>query len=150
MLQLVRINHGSDGLNGAIGDIEFDDRNETILVVEEHGAWLPVHTRPSHSCAHRLTLREDSVQEPGDVIAAADRLRHCSSLSSAVSVEDSIGRQQMDQIFQCAVLAGGEETLGKFVSFLARRFESRLAGFDVSFGPDKYLPAIVFASLNDL
>jgi hypothetical protein len=43
MLQLIRIDYGSDGLNGATGDIEFDDRNETILVVEEQGAGLTVH-----------------------------------------------------------------------------------------------------------
>jgi hypothetical protein len=38
-------------LNNAIGDIEFDNRNETIPAIEEHGARLAVHVRASQSSA---------------------------------------------------------------------------------------------------
>jgi hypothetical protein len=63
-----------------------------------------------------LTLGEDIAEPPRDAIAPTDRLRNCSRLSSAVSIEDGIRRQQMDQILQFAALTGCKKSLGKFIS----------------------------------
>ena len=48
-------------------------------------------------------------------------------LSTAVTVEDGIRGQEVDQIVEAALAAGGKETAGKFVTLFGGWFESRLS-----------------------
>src|SRR5215472_4795292 len=88
MGELVGIDDGPDGLDGAIGDVQADHVDQPALWVEELGSGMAVDHDRLGLDAQPFTLPEPGVEHPGNVVAAVDRAVNAGALGPAVAVED--------------------------------------------------------------
>jgi hypothetical protein len=147
--QFVRVDHSTYRPNGVVDDIEFHNSNEAILLVQKHGTWLSVHIRTPDSAPERLALDEQTLEQPGDAIPSMHGVQSRRNLASSISVKNGISSQHVNQTIQIALLARVKETSGEFITFLARGFEPRLTGLDMTLGSGEYLAAVVLSLLDD-
>jgi len=148
--QFVRVDHSTYRPNGVVDNVEFHNSNEAILLVQKHCTWLTVDIRATDSAPERLTLDEQALEQPGDAISSMHGVQSRRNLASSISVKNGISSQHLNQTLQIALLARVEETSGEFITLLARGFEPRLTGLDMTLCPGEYLAAVVLGLLDDL
>src|SRR5256885_896477 len=71
--QLVGVDDGADGLQGAVADVGADDVVWRVGGVEEGGPGLAFDRHKLDADAEPLSLPEPGIEHPGDVVAAMDR-----------------------------------------------------------------------------
>jgi hypothetical protein len=150
MLEFVRVDHGADGLDQAVGDVEGEDADHAALAVVGDGARLAVnHGR--HAVGPLLPRpAEQSEDEPGDPFGPVHRLAQGLALAAAVADRDHIGRQDVEQCAEVPAVYRAEEAAGHLVSLLAGSVEPGLARVYVVPGPDGDLPAVRLGLAGDL
>lgn len=119
MVQLVGVDHGSDGLHLAVGDVEREDVDDAPFGVVGDRPGLAVDPDQLAVCAHLLAPAEQPEDEPGDTVPPVEGLGRGPCLAAAVADGDGIGREQLEQGSQVAAGGGGEEPAGHLVALLA-------------------------------
>jgi len=116
MPELVRVDHGPDRLDQAVGDVQRDYAEHAALCVVGDRAWLAVDPGQLAVRAQLLAAAAQPEQEPGDPFRPDQRGEQRLALTAAVADHDHVGRQQLNQPGQVAAASGGEEPAGHLVA----------------------------------
>jgi hypothetical protein len=116
MPELVRVHHGPDCLNQAVGDVQRDHAEHAALCVVGDRARLAVDPGQLAVSAQLLAAAAQPDQEPGDPFRPGQRGEQRLALAAAVADHDHVGREQLKQPGQVAAARGGEEPAGHLVA----------------------------------
>jgi hypothetical protein len=150
MLELVGVDHRTDRLDQAVGDVEREDADHVAFGVVGHGTWLAVHHGRRAVGAVVPRPAEQPEQEPGHPRCAVQRLAPGQALATAVADHDHVRSEEVQQAVEVTAADRLEEPAGYLVPLLARGLEPGLALVDVVPGADEDLPAVRLGLAGDL
>jgi hypothetical protein len=150
VLKLVGVDHRTDRLHQAVGDVEGEDACHPAFGVVDHGARLPVHQGRHAVDALLLRAAEQPDHEPGDPLRPVHRLAQSPALASAVADRHHVGGEKFEQRAQVAAARSVEEAAGHLVALLAGGVEPRFALIDMVPGTDEDLTAVRLGLAGDL
>jgi len=150
VLQLVRVDHGSDRLHRAVVDVEREHVRDPPLGVEHERAGLAVHVVELEGDAQLGHLLADPGEELAHAVPADDRSRPRRRVATAVAVDDDVGSEHLDERIDVPLGDRVEEPRGQAFALLPRRFEAGLPVVDVTACTSRELPTVVRPLADDL
>ncbi len=149
-MQLVGVDHGSDSLHLAVGDIEGEHVDDAPLGVVSDRPWLAVDPGQLDAGPHLRPPAGQPEHEPGDLQRPADRPGRRPGLAAAIAHHGHVRREQLEQGAHVAALGGGKEPAGYLVALFPGGFEARLALVDVMAGPGEDLTTVRLGLAGDV
>jgi hypothetical protein len=150
MLELVRVDHGADRLDQAVGDVKGEDADHAALLVVGDGPGLAVDHGRHAVGALLLRPAEQRDDEPADPFGSVQRLAYGLALAAAVADRDHVGREDVQQCAEVPAVYCAEEAAGHLVPLLAGGVEPGLARVYVVPGPGGDLTAVRLGLVSDL
>src|SRR6202011_1184282 len=124
VVQLVGVDHGSDGLHLAVGDIEGEDVDDVPFGVVGDRPRLAVDPGQLDAGTHLRPLAGQPEHEPGDLERPVERPGRRPGLAAAVAHHGHVRREQLEQGSQVTARGRGEEPAGHLVALLAGGLEA--------------------------
>jgi hypothetical protein len=150
MLELVGVDHGTDHLHSAVGDVEREDAAHPAVGVVGHCPRLAVDQSRLGVGVVLLRPAEQPEQEPGDPVRPVQRLAPGGALAAAVTDHDHVRGEEFEQAVEVTAAGGVEEPAGHLVALLAGGLEPWLALVDVVPGAGEDLTAVRLGLAGDL
>src|SRR5260370_11150420 len=119
MLELVRVDHGADGLHRAVGDAEREDADHPAFGVVGYDAGLAVDQGRHAVGALLLRPAVQPLYEPGDPLRPVQRLAQGLALAATVADHDHVGGEEFEQAVEVTAVCRVEEPAGHLLALLA-------------------------------
>jgi hypothetical protein len=150
MVELVGVDHRSDRLHHAVGDVEGEDVDDAVFGVVGDRSRLVVDPGQLDVGTHLRPPACQPEHEPRDLFRPMDRFGRRPGLAAAVADHDHVGGEQFEQAGQVAAVGCGEEPAGHLATLLAGGLKTGLALVDVAPGAEEDLPAVGLGLAGDV
>src|SRR5271166_973773 len=147
--QLVGVDHGSDRLYLAVGDVEGEDVDDAPFGVVGDRPRLAVDPGQLDAGAHLRAPAGQPEHEPGDPKRSVERPGRRQGLAASVAHHDHVRREQFEQGGQVAAARRLEEPAGYLLALFSGGLEARLAFVHVMAGPGEDLTAVRLGLADD-